>query len=95
MRIEQVFGTVGLAALMCGCHLFGGLKSDCHKPQDYQHAGQVPPLIVPPGLDSPNTKGALVIPTVENTAPSPGPKDPCLESPPRYKPAPATKAASS
>jgi uncharacterized lipoprotein len=80
--------------LMSGCHLFSKLTPDCHTPQEYQRAGQVAPLKVPPGLDSPNTKDALVIPTVELAPPPPGPKDACLDQPPRYKAAPPNKAAS-
>ena len=54
---------------------------------------QKPPLKVPAGLDTPNTAGALVIPTVELAPPPPGPHDACLDVPPRYKPAPPNKAA--
>ena len=49
---------------------------------------------VPPGLDTPDTKGARSFPTVELTAPRAGPHDACLDVPPRYKPAPSNKAAS-
>jgi uncharacterized lipoprotein len=86
---------VGLV-LLSGCTLFHGLfhgfAADCHKPQEYQRAAQVPPLKVPQGLDSPNTQGALVIPTVELAPPPPGAHDACLDQPPRYKPAPTNKA---
>ena len=83
------------AALLSGCHLFSKLTPDCHTAQEYQRAGQVAPLKVPAGLDAPNTKDALVIPTVDLALPPPGPKDACLDVPPRYKPAPPNKAASS
>ncbi len=92
MSLDRVLMVVAAAALMSGCHLFRG--ADCHTRQEYQRAGQVPPLKVPAGLDSPNTQGALVIPTVELAPPPPGPKDSCLDVPPRYKPAPPNKAAS-
>ncbi len=85
---------IAAATLLSGCHLFSKLTPDCHSPQEYRRAAQVPPLKVPAGLDSPNTQGALVIPTVEVTPPPPGPKDACLDIPPRYKPAPQNKAAS-
>ncbi|MEP6884795.1 MAG: hypothetical protein ABJC66_08600 [Gammaproteobacteria bacterium] len=91
VRVSMFFAG---AALLSGCHLFGKLTPDCHSAQEYQRAGQVPPLKVPPGLDAPNTKDALVIPTVELAAPLPGPKDACLDVPPRYRPAPPNKAAS-
>ena len=54
--------------------MFARLKADCHRPQEYQRAVQVAPLKVPAGLDTPNTQGALVIPTVELAPPPPGPQ---------------------
>ena len=81
------------SAPLCGCHLFSKLTPDCHTPQEYQRALQVAPLKVPSGLDSPNVKDALVIPTVELAPPPPGPHDTCLDVPPRYVPAPAGKSA--
>ncbi|HME41411.1 MAG TPA: hypothetical protein VKG63_20820 [Steroidobacteraceae bacterium] len=94
MSLERVLLVVAAVALTSGCHLFGKLTPDCHTPQEYQRAGQVPPLKVPPGLDTPNTQGALAIPAVELAPPPPGPKDACLDVPPKYKAAPANKAAS-
>jgi uncharacterized lipoprotein len=94
MSLDRILMVVAAAALMSGCHLFGKLTPDCHTRQEYQRAGQAPPLKVPAGLDSPNTQGALVIPKVELAPPPPGPKDTCLDVPPRYKPAPPNKAAS-
>jgi uncharacterized lipoprotein len=94
MSLDRVFSVVAAASLMSGCHLFSKLTPDCHTPQEYQRAGQVPPLKVPTGLDSPNTQGALVIPAVMLAPPPPGKKDACLDVPPRYTPAPPNKAAS-
>jgi len=94
MSLDRILMVVAAAALMSGCHLFSRLTPDCHTRQEYQRAGQAPPLKVPAGLDSPNTQGALVIPKVELAPPLPGPKDTCLDVPPRYKPAPPNKAAS-
>jgi uncharacterized lipoprotein len=94
MSLDRVFIIMGATMLVSGCHLFSKLTPDCHSAQEYQRAGQMAPLKVPPGLDAPNTQGALAIPTVD-AAPPPGPKDACLDLPPRYKAAPANKAASS
>ena len=94
MSLDRVLLVVAAAGMMSGCHLFGKITPDCHTRQEYQRAGQVPPLKVPPGLDKPNTQSALVIPTVELEPPPPGPKDACLDVPPRYEPAPPNKAAS-
>lgn len=83
---------IAFATLLPGCHLFSRFSPDCHKPQEYQRAGEVAPLIVPAGLDQANTQGALVVPKVDNPPPRPGPKDACLDVPPKYKPAPSNKA---
>jgi uncharacterized lipoprotein len=79
--------------LLGGCHWFRSVAPDCHQPQEYQRARQVAPLRVPAGLDSPNVQSALVIPDIGVAPPSPGPKEACLDAPPRYKAAPVTKAA--
>ena len=96
--LVKSFGVLA-AALACvssaGCHIVSRLNPDCHVKQEYEQATQVAALKVPEGLDSPNTKEALVIPTLELAPPPPGPKDACLDVPPRYKPAPAGKAAAS
>jgi uncharacterized lipoprotein len=94
MSLDRALILMAAAALTSGCHLFSKLTPDCHTAQEYQRAGQLAPLKVPEGLDSPNTKDALVIPTVELAPPPPGPKDACLDLPPRYKPAPSNKAGS-
>ncbi len=94
MSLDRAILLIAAATLMSGCHLVRPGATDCHSPQEYQRAAQVAPLKVPAGLDTPNTQGALVIPTVELAPPPPGPHDACLDIPPRYKPAPPNKAAS-
>jgi uncharacterized lipoprotein len=94
MRIDRALLMMSASTLLSGCFFFHRLN-DCHRPQEYQRATQLAPLKVPPGLDSPNTQGALVIPVVDVVPPPPGKKDPCLDAPPRYKAAPPNKAASS
>jgi uncharacterized lipoprotein len=94
MSLDRVLILIAAAALMSGCHLFSKLTPDCHTPQEYQRAREVGSLKVPAGLDSPNTQSALVIPNVPLAPPPPGPRDACLDIPPRYKPAPPNKAAS-
>jgi len=95
MRFGRILMAAAVAACLSGCHLLSRLQPDCHHPQEYQRAREVPPLIVPEGLDKPNTSGALAVPTVELAPPPPGPKDACLDIPPRYQPAPSNKAGSS
>lgn len=95
MRMLKGVGAVAAGVLLSSCRLVHGVAPNCHKPQDYQRAVQVPALKVPAGMDTPNTQGSLVIPTVELAAPPPGPREACLDQPPRYKPAPTNKAGSS
>jgi uncharacterized lipoprotein len=96
VRFFQVLLLAAAGTALCGCaKLLHGFAPDCHKPQEYQRAVQAAPLKVPPGLDTPNTQGALVIPTVELAAPAPTRHGTCLDEPPRYKAAPSNKAASS
>jgi uncharacterized lipoprotein len=95
MSFERIIVFIAAVTLTSGCsHIINRLNPDCHTRQEYQHASQVAPLKVPEGLDTPNTQGALVIPTVELSPPPPGPHDACLDLPPKYKPAPSNKAAS-
>ena len=96
MRIHRIVPLIAVAIVSSGCtRLLHGFAPDCHKPQEYQRAVQKPPLQVPVGLDTPNTTGALVIPAVEVAPPPRGPHEQCMDVPPRYKPAPPNKAASS
>lgn len=95
MRVERVFSGLLVCVLLNGCHFVSKMTTiDCHSKQDYRLASSAAPLKVPPGLDTPDTKGALVIPTTAVAPPAPGPNDACLDVPPRYQPAPSNKAAS-
>jgi uncharacterized lipoprotein len=64
-----------------GCAL---VAADCHKPAVYSEAETIPPLVVPAGLDAPDTKSALQIPDLAQPARLRGPNEPCLDAPPRY-----------
>jgi uncharacterized lipoprotein len=94
MSLERITLIMAAAMMASGCHMFSKSVADCHRPQEYQSAVQVPPLKVPAGLDTPNTQGALVIPALDVTPPPPARNAACLDVPPRYIPAPANKAAS-
>jgi uncharacterized lipoprotein len=76
-----------LLPLMSGCHAFGGASARaCHGPQPYQKAQSVPPLKIPPGMDAPDTTGALRLPTLNEPPPAPRKgKQPCLDEPPPFK----------
>ena len=95
MSMRRISVGFAVSMLLGGClmHPFKSALENCHKPQTYQRASSVAPLKVPEGLDAPNVQGALVIPAVEMTAPPPGPNDPCLDEPPRYKPNQSSRPA--
>jgi uncharacterized lipoprotein len=95
-------GAVRLLALgallltLAGCHPFRSLTYTCHKRQPYQGQVSVPPLVIPAGLDAPDTSNALHLPTLNEPAPPPRKgREPCLDEPPPYKvpkPPPAPQA---
>ena len=94
MSFDRAILMIAAAMLMSGCHMFSKMIRIVIGRRNISARVQMAPLKVPPGLDTPNTQGALVIPTVELAPPPPGPHDACLDAPPRYKPAPPNKAAS-
>ena len=94
MRLERIGLFIVFGSLLCGCHIVSRLNPDCHVRQEYQQAIQVAALKVPEGLDNPNTEGALAIPSIGVAPPPPGPRDACLDLPPKYQPAPQNKAGS-
>ena len=68
----------------------GGCRSwsakSCHEPQPYMQAKSVPPLVIPAGLDAPDTTNALRLPQLSEPAPPPRTgKQPCLDEPPSFK----------
>jgi uncharacterized lipoprotein len=86
IRTVAVIASLGVA----GCHTMH--ERACHRPQPYLGAKSVPPLVVPPGLDSPDRTNVLRIPELNGpTAPARSGRQPCLDEPPPYnvpKPAP-------
>ena len=61
-------------------------NKSCHKPQPYTKATSVPPLIIPSGLDAPDTTNALRLPQLNEPGPPPRTgKQPCLDEPPSFK----------
>ncbi len=71
----------GLALLLAsGCRTLTG--GSCHKEQPYETADSRPPLRVPPGLDGPDTSGALAIPELNEPEAPLDPDGPCLDAPP-------------
>jgi uncharacterized lipoprotein len=88
--MKAAWGLVLLVPLLLagsGCHIVRAIdKKSCHELQPYQTSRSVPPLVVPPGLDAPDTTNALRLPVLNEPAPPPrGAKQPCLDEPPPFK----------
>lgn len=85
---------VAVAVVAAGCRSGGNV---CAKPGLYTEAQSIPPLSIPVGLETPDTRQALQIPDLKEPEPPARRKgEPCLDEPPKYtaptgpKPAPAT-----
>lgn len=59
--------TLAAASLLSGCGFMH--RHLDHKDADYRKSAQERPLEIPPGLDTPNSSGALVVPTIAAAPP--------------------------
>jgi uncharacterized lipoprotein len=82
--LTRVALVVAVAGALGGCRAIGGGSTACHKPAPYQAAESRPPLEIPPGLEAPDTRGALRIPQLNEPAPPPRDSGPCLDEPPPF-----------
>ncbi len=89
--------SLGLLLALSGCHPFrwmAKIGGTCHDKKPYMTATSVPPLVIPPGLDPPDTGSALKIPQLNTPAPPPRKEsDPCLDEPPSFVTAKPTPQA--
>lgn len=79
-----------IAVLLCllalsGCGLFRPTFESCEEVPAYAGARDLPPLVVPEGVDAPDTRNALKIPAV--TVPEKPRDGRCIDVPPSYFPA--------
>ncbi len=80
MRLLLILASVALA----GCGLIKPASEQCDKPAAYANSPEAPPLVVPPGVDAPDTRNALRIPELKTPEkPSDGR---CVDVPPSYFP---------
>ncbi len=84
LRTIALLAAAGL--MLSGCHAWRSITHSCANDTDsYLKATSVPPLRVPLGIDPPDTKSALQVPALNEPAlPPRGPKDPCLDEPPKF-----------
>ena len=80
----RVWVLVPLLVAAGGCRSWSG--KTCHESQPYMKATSVPPLVIPSGLDAPDTTNALRLPQLNEPASPPRTgKQPCLDEPPPFK----------
>jgi uncharacterized protein YcnI len=85
--IRPVVVLLALLALQ-GCAAINPFQTSCAKPEDFAGVVDNAPLRVPAGKDMPDTRAALKIPALEAPE-APRPADsPCLDTPPKFTPAP-------
>ena len=87
MKAITVALLLGVVCTTSGCNPFRRSKADlvCKGPEGYANAHSVPPLQIPAGLESPDTRSALKVPDL-NTPEPPTRKrsEGCLDEPPPY-----------
>jgi len=90
MYVSKVLAVGLLVGVVCatsGCNPFRKKNANlvCKGPEGYATAASAPPLQIPPGLQSPDTRNALKVPDL-NTPEPPTRKqsEGCLDEPPPY-----------
>jgi uncharacterized lipoprotein len=90
MNVSKAIAVGLLLAVVCatsGCNPFRRKNADlvCKGPEGYAEAQSVPPLQIPAGLESPDTRNALKVPELNTPAPPPRKlSEGCLDEPPPY-----------
>jgi opacity protein-like surface antigen len=78
----------GVAFLaLSGCASLGhrhAKRTSCQEPTVTGDVRDLPPLRVPAGLDAPDTRNAIKVPPLPETARPRSPLDPCLSDPPSF-----------
>lgn len=88
MRTLRWFPLAFASLLLAGCGSLSLFSVTCAKPADFANVEDRPPLKIPAGFDAPDTRAALTIPPLEAPE-APRPADsPCLDTPPKFNPAP-------
>lgn len=82
MRASPAILLLAPAAFLAAC-ASRPLDDKCDKPQEYQSAGNLPPVVIPAGLTPLDPSRALVIPPAAPGAQGPV-SDNCLDRPPPY-----------
>ena len=78
-------GLVATLALLGSCSWFHHGAAQCRELGGLSGLANGPALKIPPGLDQPDTRGAVRVPELNEPEQPRGKKDPCLSMPPSYK----------
>lgn len=73
---------VAMALVAAGCGAIAPAYDRCDKPAPYANAEEAPPLVVPEGVEAPNTRNALRIPEI--TAVEKPLDGRCVDTPPSF-----------
>jgi uncharacterized lipoprotein len=79
--------SAALLLALSGCKTIHHITHDdsCNKPEPYQRATSIPPLVIPPGMSTPDASHALDVPPLNEPPPPPRTvKDPCIYVPPSF-----------
>ena len=80
MRFLVILAVLSLA----GCGLIAPSYDRCDKVPPYANATEAPPLVMPEGVDAPDTRNALKVP--ELALPEKPRDGRCVDAPPSYTP---------
>lgn len=85
-RKAALAGLVSCTLLLGACAMFNrGGKHGCREPDVARSAINQPPLKVPAGLDAPDTRNAVRVPSLDTPEHPRRPGDACLSAPPDFK----------
>jgi len=85
MKARLAAVVIALAGLTASCGIFHPAKGCDKKPQAYESSQSIARLRIPPGLDAPDTKEALMIPEVSAPEAPHTATGGCLDEPPEYR----------
>lgn len=86
-RVVAVALLLGVVCATSGCNPFrrSSANTVCKGPEGYADSRTMPALQIPPGLESPDTRGALQVPDLKTPEPPPRKRsEGCLDEPPPY-----------
>ncbi len=78
-------GMLAVLSATSGCSILHRGGHRCREPAMQTSLANGPGLTLPPGLEAPETRGAVRIPELKEPEQPRSARDPCLSAPPDYK----------